>query len=109
MIVERGGPTARNQVALQSYHKIAMWWPKQIIALLDTPAMMIVAGLDQLYPPELQKEMFDKLKSPRKKLLWVKDKGHLNLLGGKSKDQLMKEQVNFIREVLGRETVISRL
>lgn len=71
--------------------------------------MMIVAGLDQLYPPELQKEMFDKLKSPSKKLLWVKDKGHLNLLGGKSKDQLMKEQVNFIREVLGRETVVSRL
>lgn len=107
--MERGGPTARNHVALQSYHKLAMFWPKQITALLSTPMMMIIPGLDKLYPAELQKEMFDKLTSPIKKAVVVKDKGHLNLLGGKGKDRLLKEQVDFIREVLGMKTVVSRI
>lgn len=99
--MERGGPTARNHIALQSYHKIAMFWPKQILANLNTPVMMIVPELDVISPPELQQEMFDKLIPTKKKLLWVKGKGHLNLLGGKGKDQLLREQVDFIEEVVG--------
>lgn len=109
LIVERGGPTARNHIALQSYHKIAMFWPKQILANLNTPVMMLIPELDLISPPELQQEMFDKLTPTMKKVLRVKDKGHLNLLGGKGKDHLLKEQVNFIRAVLGIESISSKL
>ncbi|KAG8157320.1 hypothetical protein KVR01_012704 [Diaporthe batatas] len=109
LIVEKAGPTARNHVAIQSYHNIAMFWPKQIIANLETPVMMIIPGLDQMYPPELQKQMFDKIKSPMKKVLWLKDRGHLNLMGGKGKDQLLREQVGFINDVLGVQTTVSKL
>lgn len=109
LIVERGGPTARNHIALQSYHKIAMFWPKQILANLNTPVMMLIPELDVISPPELQQEMFDKLRPKMKKVLWVKGKGHLNLLGGKSKDYLLNEQVGFIRGVLGLESVSSKL
>lgn len=109
LIVERGGPTARNHIALQSYQKIAMFWPKQILANLNTPVMMLIPELDVISPPELQQEMFDKLTPKMKKVLWVKGKGHLNLLGGKGKDHLLKEQVGFIREALGLESVTSKL
>lgn len=109
LIVERGGPTARNHIALQSYHKIAMFWPKQILANLNTPVMMLIPELDVISPPELQQEMFDKLTPTMKKVLWVKGKGHLNLLGGKGKDHLLKEQENFIREVLETESIASKL
>lgn len=111
LMVEKGGPTARNHIALQSYHKIAMFWPKQILANLSTPIMMLIPGLDLVYPPEQQQEMLDKMASKMKKSLWVKDRGHLNLLGGKGKDHLFNEQVSFIREALGRESVnvVSRL
>lgn len=109
LIVERGGPTARNHIALQSYHKIATFWPKQILANLNTPVMMLIPELDVISPPELQQEMFDKLTPKMKKVLWVKDKGHLNLLGGKGKDHLLKEQVGFIHEALGLENVTSKL
>ncbi|KAL1877912.1 hypothetical protein Daus18300_002265 [Diaporthe australafricana] len=108
LIVERGGPTARNHIALQSYHKIAMFWPKEILANLETPVMMLIPELDVISPPHLQQEMFDKL-TPIKKVLWVKGKGHLNLLGGTGKDQILSEQVDFIREVLGTEIVASKL
>ncbi|POS73895.1 DltD domain-containing protein [Diaporthe helianthi] len=98
--MERGGPTARNHIALQSYRKIAMFWPKQILANFNPPVMMLLPELNLISPPELQQEMFDKLKSPVKKVLWVKDKGHLNLLGGEGKDYLWKEQLGFICEAL---------
>jgi homoserine acetyltransferase len=86
-----------------------MFWPKQILANLNTPVMMLIPELDLISPPELQQEMFDKLTPTMKKVLRVKDKGHLNLLGGKGKDHLLKEQVNFIRAVLGIESISSKL
>lgn len=107
--MERGGPTARNYIALQSYHKIAMFWPKQILANLNTPVMMIIPELDVISPVELQQEMFDELTPTTKKVLWVNGKGHLNLLGGKGKDQLLREQVQFIRDVLGMVAIGSKL
>lgn len=80
-----------------------------MFASLDTPVMMLIPELDVISPPHLQQEMFDKLTPIMRKVLWLKGKGHLNLLGGKGEDQILSEQVDFIREVLGIVTMASKV
>jgi Acetyl xylan esterase (AXE1) len=46
-VLDRGASNFRNRITLQTYHKLAMWSPKELLRLVDrTPVMMITPELD---------------------------------------------------------------
>lgn len=109
LIVERGGPTARDHVTLESWHKMAFFRPKEILQMLDTPVMMLIPELDVISSPELQQSVFDSLTPIKKKALVVKGKGHLNALSGKGSDIVIKAQADFLRATLKMDEISSKL
>ncbi|KEY73081.1 hypothetical protein S7711_06152 [Stachybotrys chartarum IBT 7711] len=59
-VIDRGEPNFRNHVALQTYQKLAMWQPKEMLKLVDrTPILMITPEMDTMSPPEEQKIAFE--------------------------------------------------
>ncbi|ATY62879.1 N-terminal domain [Cordyceps militaris] len=100
-IIDRGAPNFRNKIALQTYQKLAMWQPKQILKLVDkTPVMMVTPELDTMSPPEEQKAAFA-LFPQTKTFLEAKGKGHLTVLSGEGSDKVVDAMAEFVREILG--------
>ncbi|CAN8104572.1 unnamed protein product [Discula destructiva] len=97
IIVERGGPSARDHITMLSNQKMAEFYPKQILPnLTRTPVMMIIPEKDVISPPEVQKEVFDTIPQANKQVLFVKGRGHLNVLTGKGYENVLEEQLKFL-------------
>lgn len=101
---ERGYPTFRNRITLQSYHKIALFRPKEVIEqmLEGIPTMMMIPELDEFSPAAEQKEVYENLKTP-KKLHWAEGKGHLSILTGEGSDKFLDAQIEFFETALKGE------
>lgn len=101
---ERGHPNFRDRIALQSYHKMALFRPKEVIEqmLEGIPTMMMIPELDEISPPAEQKEVFEKLKTP-KKLHWAEGKGHLSILSGEGSDKFLEAEIEFFETALKGE------
>lgn len=96
-VIDRGAPNFRNRITLQTYHKLVMWHPKELMKMVDqTPIMMITPELDQMSPPEEQKEAFDKFQQPKEFYL-VKGRGHLTVLSGDGSQEIVEAQVKFMK------------
>jgi pimeloyl-ACP methyl ester carboxylesterase len=97
-VIDRGAPNFRNKITLQSYHKLALWRPRELLHdLLDTtPVMVITPELDTMSPPEDQKSLFDGFKQPKEFVL-AKGKGHLTVLSGDGSDKILQAQETFLR------------
>lgn len=103
-VIERGAPNFRNKIALQTYQKLAMWQPKEILKLVDkTPVMMVTPELDAMSPPEEQKAAFE-LFPQRKTFLEAKGKGHLTVLSGEGSEAVVDAMAKFMRETLSGDS-----
>ncbi|KAI9664634.1 MAG: hypothetical protein M1821_006080 [Bathelium mastoideum] len=99
-VISRGAPNFRNRITLQSYHKLAMWHPKELLKMVEaTPVMMITPELDTMSPPEEQQKAFHNFHQPKKFYL-AKGKGHLTVLSGDGSEEILKAQVEFLRSVI---------
>ncbi|KAI9148344.1 Thiohydrolase [Paramyrothecium foliicola] len=99
-VIDRGAPNFRNRITLQSYHKLAMWYPGEIIkTMVKTPTMVVTPELDAMSPPEEQKALYAGLQVPKKFYL-AKDKGHLTVLSGDEFMKSLEAQVQFIRAAI---------
>lgn len=99
-LLDRGAPNYRNAITLQTYHKLALWHPKEIFKMVDTtPVMMITPELDEMSLPAEQMEAFEQFKQTKRFYL-AKEKGHLTVLSGEGSQETLQAQGDFIREVV---------
>lgn len=89
-------PNYRDHITLQSYHKMALFRPKELLEdlLIDTPTLMVVPELDALSSPEEQKEVFTSLKCP-KQLYWARQERHMTVLSDKDSPNIRKAMIDF--------------
>lgn len=101
---ERAHPNFRNRITLQSFHKIALFRPKEVIEqmLEGIPTMMMIPELDEISLPAEQKEVYDKLNTP-KKLHLAEGKTHLTILTGEGSDKFLHAQIEFFETALKGE------
>lgn len=100
---ERGHPNFRDRITLQSYHKMALFCPKELVEMLEgMPAMMMIPELDNISSPVEQKEVFEKLQTP-KRLYLAKGKGHMSILTGEGSEEIMKAMLQFFDSALKGE------
>lgn len=97
---ELGHPDFRNRITLQTYHKLALARPKEILEMVDgMPVMMIIPELDDISSPMEQKEVFEKLQVP-KRMYWAKGKGHLSIMTGEGSMEILKATEKFFIDAL---------
>ncbi|KAH9226002.1 hypothetical protein K456DRAFT_1755088 [Colletotrichum gloeosporioides 23] len=93
-----GGMEAYNFMNA-TYHKLALFRPKELLDLVRTPVQMIVPELDDISPAEEQEEAFGRFEGP-KELYLANGKGHLTVLSGNGSKEIWQAMVNFIRHAL---------
>lgn len=98
-VTNRGAPNFRNRITLQTYQKLARWYPKEILKTVTTPVMMVTPELDDMSPPDEQKAAYAELQEGRKFIL-ARGKGHLTVLSGEGTEELLEEQTNFMKATL---------
>ncbi|PSR80442.1 Alpha/Beta hydrolase protein [Coniella lustricola] len=97
---ERGHPNFSDRIALQTYHKLALFRPKEIMQTIQgVPVLMVIPELDTISSPKEQKQAFDQMKTP-KRMYWAKDKGHLSILTGEGSVEVFKATADFFRDAL---------
>ena len=99
-VIDRGAPNFRDRITLQTYHKLALYQPKELLNLVKAPVQMIIPGLDDISPAEEQQEAFERFQQP-KELYLAKGKGHLTVLSGEGSKEIWRAMVDFIRQVQG--------
>ncbi|KAJ8132253.1 hypothetical protein O1611_g1371 [Lasiodiplodia mahajangana] len=100
---ESGHPDFRNRITLQTFHKMALARPKELLEMIDgIPVMMIIPELDDISPPEEQQEAFDRLKTP-KRLYLAKGGGHLSIMTGTGYMDILKATGTFFEDALNGE------
>ena len=101
---ERGHPNFRDRITLQSYHKMALFRPKELLdeMLEGIPVMMMIPELDSISIPAEQEAAFERLKGP-KRLYWAKGKGHMSILTGEASKEILEAMVEFFNSVLKNE------
>ena len=99
---ELGHPDFRDRLALQTYQKLAMFRPKEYMDMIRAPVMTVIPELDEISPPEEQKEAFARLKCPKREY-WAKGKGHLDIATGEGSKELVAATVEFIKAALDGE------
>jgi hypothetical protein len=78
--VERGHPAFRDRITLQTYHKLTLFRPKELMETIQgVPVMMIIPELDNISSPAEQQDAFERM-TTTKDLCLAKDKGHLSIL-----------------------------
>lgn len=94
------GPNHVNRTTIQSYHKMLLWQPFTLWKHLDpTPVMFLTPELDQLSPPALQRDYFEKLTGPKRYREAI-GRGHVDVLAGEDFPALMKIQTEFFWDAL---------
>ena len=89
----------RDRVMLQTYHKLAMFRPKEYMDMIRTPVLMVVPELDNISPPPEQHEAFARIQSPKTEYC-AKNKGHLDVLTGETSEELITAMAEFLRVTL---------
>ena len=98
---ERGHPNFRDRITLQSYHKMALFRPRELLEemLEGIPTMMMIPEFDNISLPETQKAAFEGLKTP-KRLYMAKGKGHMSILHGEGSREILEAMLKFIAAAL---------
>lgn len=94
-----GHPDFRDRITLQTYQKLAMFRPKEYMDMIKAPVMMIIPELDDISPPEEQREAFGRIKAPKKEY-FAKGKDHLNIATGDGSREMVAATVQFVRAAL---------
>ncbi|KAF2993298.1 hypothetical protein E8E14_001323 [Neopestalotiopsis sp. 37M] len=101
--IERGAAGFRDRIALQTYHKLALFRPTEYLDMLRVPVLMVIPESDDISPPEEQQDAFGRITSSRKQLHWARGKTHLNVVSGEGSAQLLDMTAGFIRAALQGE------
>lgn len=99
-----GYPHFRDSVSLQTYHKLAMFRPREYLDMIQAPVFMIIPELDDISPPEEQREAFSRIRSSKREYV-AKSKGHLNVVTGEGYKDLIDATMNFIGAALDDEEI----
>jgi pimeloyl-ACP methyl ester carboxylesterase len=102
---EHGHPNFRDRITLQSFHKLALFRPQDLLEemLEDMPTMMIIPELDTVSLPEDQMAAFEKFRFP-KRLYLAKETGHMDVLSGAGFQDVMEAMIQFFNSALeGRQ------
>ncbi|KAK7972315.1 alpha/beta hydrolase family domain-containing protein [Apiospora saccharicola] len=93
---KRGHPNFRDRITLQSYHKMALFRPREnLVELLhEVPTMVMVPEQDDISPAAEQKAVFDILDTP-KRLYWARGKGHMSILTGEGSVEIREAMLEF--------------
>lgn len=103
MAAESGNPNFRDRITLQTFHKLALWRPRDLLEeLLETPTMMVVPENDQLSLPEDQIAAYEAFKAP-KSFYWAVGAGHMDVLSGPGHPDVMKATLEFFDSVIQGE------
>ncbi|KAI0181290.1 alpha/beta-hydrolase [Hypoxylon sp. FL1284] len=99
--IGHGHPNYRGHVTLQTYNKLALFRPKELLEemLEAMPVMMIIPELDGMSPASEQRSVFESLKAP-KQLYYASGKGHLSVLDGEGSATTRAIIVDFFRSAL---------
>ncbi|KAI1174464.1 Alpha/Beta hydrolase protein [Nemania sp. FL0916] len=97
---ERNHPNFDDRITLQTYHKLALFRPKDIMRTIErVPVLMIIPELDNISSPDEQKEAFNEMIGP-KRLYWANGKGHLSILSGEGSVEVFEAAADFFRDAL---------
>ncbi|KAH6886254.1 Alpha/Beta hydrolase protein [Thelonectria olida] len=94
-VIDRGAPNFRDRITLQTYHKLALFRPKELLDLVKAPVMMVIPELDDISSPKEQEEAFDKFEET-KELYLAEGKGHLTVLSGEGSKKIWQAMVDFM-------------
>ncbi|KAI8932185.1 hypothetical protein NX059_011066 [Plenodomus lindquistii] len=97
--IDKGATGFRDRIALQTYHKLAMFRPMQYLDMVTAPTLLVIPESDDISPPEEQLAAFEKIGAP-KRLYWAKGKSHLNVVSGEGFVPLLETMDEFIREAV---------
>ena len=89
----------RDRITLQTYQKLAMFRPMEYLDMIRVPVMIVIPELDDISPPEEQREAFARIKS-RKKEYWAQDKGHFNITTGTGSKEMVAATIAFFKSAL---------
>ncbi|KAI1271762.1 Alpha/Beta hydrolase protein [Xylaria sp. FL0933] len=98
---ERGHPNFRDRITFQTYHKLALFRPKELLRdmLEAVPVMMIVPELDEISPPAEQRAVFESLNTI-KRLHFVVGGRHMSILSGEESVALRATMADFFMSAL---------
>ncbi|KAI1504775.1 alpha/beta-hydrolase [Biscogniauxia marginata] len=101
---ERGHPNFRDRITLQTYYKMALFRPKELLEemLEAMPTMMVIPELDDISPAAEQRAVFESLNTP-KRLYWAIGKGHMSILSGEGSAALREAMVEFFTLALSHK------
>ncbi|OTB00609.1 hypothetical protein M426DRAFT_75686 [Hypoxylon sp. CI-4A] len=99
--VHHGHPNFRDRITLQTYNKLALFRPKELLEemLEAIPTMMVIPELDDISPATEQRSVFESLKTP-KRLYCANGKGHMSILDGEESAALRMVMVEFFQSAL---------
>ncbi|KAJ8126552.1 hypothetical protein O1611_g7086 [Lasiodiplodia mahajangana] len=97
MAMDHGHPNFRDRITLQTYYKLVLFRPKELLKdlLEGTPTMMVVSQLDDISPPAEQKAVFESIKTP-KRLHYVCNEGHMSILDGNESVAVRAAMADFL-------------
>ncbi|KAL8889244.1 MAG: hypothetical protein Q9215_003446 [Flavoplaca cf. flavocitrina] len=98
---ERGHPNFRDRITLQTYHKMALFRPTELLEemLEGIPIMMMVPEMDNVSLPSDQTATFERLKTPKRMHL-AKGKGHMSILSGEGSEEIFQAMLVFFDSAL---------
>lgn len=97
---ERGHPSFRDRITLQSWTKLAYFRPREVMEehLEHVPTMFVVPELDSVSIPDDQREAYGRLRT-RKRLYEAKGMGHMSILSAEGSQAVHEAMVGFFDEL----------
>ncbi len=98
---QSGHPDFRNEISLQTYHKLAVWRPREYMHMLKAPVMMVIPELDEISSPHEQRKAFEKIGTASKRMQMVTGKGHFSIVTGEGSAELIAVMAGYLDETFG--------
>lgn len=103
MGAERGHANFRDRLTLQTFHKLALFRPRDLLEeMLEVPVLMIIPEMDAVSLPEDQAAAFESFRGP-KQLYWAKGVGHMDVLTGKANADVLDVSLRFFKSAMAGE------
>ncbi|KAI0407764.1 Alpha/Beta hydrolase protein [Xylaria palmicola] len=98
--VERGYVNFVDRMTLQSYIKMMLSRPKELLQTIDgVPVMLVIPELDNISPAAEQLAVFETLQSPKRVYL-ARGEEHLTVLAGKGSGEMLAATHQFFQDAL---------
>lgn len=101
---QSGHPDFRDRITLQTFHKLALARPMELLDMTDPDlaVMVVVPELDDISSPREQTLAFDRLRNTTKVLHIAPRKRHLSILAGEGSEELLEAMDQFYQAALSK-------